>query len=78
MKTTQYFWRNRTEKEREWIEIAWVQSVMDDPVHVSVQSDGRFRLRGPVPEFGGRYLRVVLLPDNETVHNAFFDNGFRP
>ena len=27
---------------------------------------------------GGRYLRVVLLPDNETVHNAFFDNGFRP
>jgi hypothetical protein len=25
-----------------------------------------------------RYLRVILLPDGETVHNAFFDRGFKP
>jgi hypothetical protein len=25
-----------------------------------------------------RFLRVVLLPDGETVHNAFFDRRFRP
>jgi hypothetical protein len=25
-----------------------------------------------------RYLRVILLPDRETVHNAFFDRRFRP
>ena len=25
-----------------------------------------------------RFLRVVLLADGETVHNAFFDRGFRP
>jgi hypothetical protein len=24
-----------------------------------------------------RYLRVILLDDEETVHNAFFDRGFR-
>jgi len=24
-----------------------------------------------------RYLRVVTLEDGETVHNAFFDRGFR-
>ena len=24
-----------------------------------------------------RYLRVVTLGDGETVHNAFFDRGFR-
>jgi hypothetical protein len=24
-----------------------------------------------------RVLRVVLLPDGETVHNAFFDRSFR-
>jgi hypothetical protein len=24
----------------------------------------------------GRYLRVVTLPDGETVHNAFPDRGF--
>lgn len=26
---------------------------------------------------GGRYLRVVLLSDSETIHNAFFDRGFK-
>jgi len=26
----------------------------------------------------GRWLRVVLLEDSETVHNAFFDRRFRP
>jgi hypothetical protein len=33
-----------------------------------------------VPEPDGsrvRYLRVVTLADGETVHNAFFDRGFR-
>ena len=29
-----------------------------------------------VPEAGGRFLRVILLADGETVHNAFFDRGF--
>jgi hypothetical protein len=24
------------------------------------------------------YFRVVVLADGETVHNAFFDRGFRP
>jgi len=27
---------------------------------------------------GGRWLRVVLLADGETVHNAFFDRDFEP
>jgi len=25
-----------------------------------------------------KYLRVVLLEDGETVHNAFFDQDFKP
>ena len=25
----------------------------------------------------GKYLRVILLEDEETVHNAFFDRGFK-
>ena len=32
---------------------------------------GRVRL-------GGRILRVVTLADRVTIHNAFFDRGFRP
>ena len=31
-----------------------------------------------IPEAEGRNLRVVLLPDGETVHNAFFDRSFKP
>jgi len=30
------------------------------------------------PAMDGRYLRVILLPDGETVHNAFFDRTFTP
>jgi len=30
------------------------------------------------PEMGNRFLRVVLLPDCETIHNAFFDRRFTP
>jgi hypothetical protein len=30
-----------------------------------------------IEEAGGRHLRVVLLEDGETVHNAFFDRSFR-
>jgi hypothetical protein len=32
---------------------------------------------GLIPEVG-KYLRVVTEPDGETVHNAFFDRGFKP
>ena len=31
-----------------------------------------------IQEAEGRYLRVVLLPDGETVHNVFFARGFEP
>ena len=29
-------------------------------------------------EMNGKYLRVVLLADGETVHNAFLDRRFKP
>jgi hypothetical protein len=41
-----------------------------------IQADGRIRPWAPIEEMEGRYLRVVLLPDGETVHNAFFDRSF--
>jgi hypothetical protein len=30
-----------------------------------------------IPEMDNRYLRVILLPDGETVHNAFLDRRFQ-
>ena len=43
-----------------------------------IQRDGRIRRWAAIAEMDGRYLRVILLPDGETVHNAFFDRSFRP
>jgi len=39
--------------------------------------DGRIREWVWVGEIG-RYLRVVTLPDGETLHNAFPDGRFKP
>jgi len=39
---------------------------------------GEIRRWVQVPEMENRYLRVVLLPDGETVHNAFFDRRYAP
>ena len=42
------------------------------------QLDGRYRFWRQIPDLDGRYLRVVLLNDGRTVHNAFPDRGFVP
>ena len=57
---------------------AWIERVIASPEARSVQTDRRVRLWGPVPEYEGRHLRVILLADGQTVHNAFFDRGFKP
>jgi hypothetical protein len=55
----------------------WIERAVQAPVREMVQADGRIRRWTPIPEVGGKVLRVVLLPDGETVHNAFFDRGFK-
>jgi ribosomal protein L1 len=52
--------------------------VVEQPIREVVQGDGRIRRWAQIPERKGRYLRVVLLADGETVHNAFFDRSFVP
>lgn len=54
----------------------WILSVIENPEHEEIQEDGRFRRWGRISDAGDKYLRVVLLPDGETVHNAFFDRRF--
>ena len=76
MKTTAYFDAIRTRPDRAVILDEWIQRAIDSPLREVVQEDGR--LRRWVAEFGNRYLRVVLLADGETVHNAFFDREFTP
>ncbi len=58
------------------IKLEWVQRVIEQPVKEDIQQDGRIRRWAPIAELEGRYLRVILLPDGETVHNAFFDRSY--
>jgi len=78
VKTTAYFDAIRRRPDRSGIQDSWIERAVRFPLKEAVQSDGRIRRWAQVPEAGGRILRVVLLPDGETVHNAFFDRRFTP
>ena len=56
----------------------WIQRVIENPIKETIQQDGRIRRWAAIAEVGGKYLRVILLSDGETVHNAFFDRSFTP
>jgi hypothetical protein len=77
VKFTQYFIHVRTRPDRLEIRDEWIEHVIAKPEAESRQADGRIRLWARIPQAGGRYLRVILLEDRETVHNAFFDRRFR-
>ena len=76
MKFTEYFLHTRRRSDRQWIELAWIERVVNSYVREEVQADGRIRRWARIDEAENRYLRVVLLEDGETVHNAFFDRSF--
>ena len=78
MSVTRYFEAIRSRPDRAIIQDVWIERVIREPVRGSVQTDGRVRRRATVPEMQNRYLRVILLEDGVTVHNAFFDRGFVP
>lgn len=78
MKFTQYFQTLQQRPDRAAIAMEWIQQVVDQPEKELVQVDGRIRRWARIDEVNGKYLRVILLADAETIHNAFFDRGFKP
>ena len=76
-KTTNYFEAMKHRPDRTVIQIEWIERVITEPDKTVTQKDGRIRKWGRVPEMNNRYLRVIMLPDGETLHNAFFDRGFK-
>lgn len=78
MKSTRYFEALRERPDRAIIRDEWIQHVIDHPVKEVIKKDGRIRRWAPIREMDGKYLRVILLSDGETVHNAFFDRSFTP
>jgi hypothetical protein len=55
----------------------WIEHVIQNPLKAEVQSDGRIRRWARIAEMENRALRVILLEDGQTVHNAFFDRSFK-
>ena len=76
MKCTQYFLFIKQRPDRAIIKDEWILETIKNPVETEVQTDGRIRKWKFIKE-AGKYLRVVLLDDGETVHNAFFDRNFK-
>jgi len=76
------FWRTRyfafdILARRDCLDPIEIQRIVRRPERRQVQANGRIRLWGYAASLGG-YLRVVLLSDGQTVHNAFYDEDYRP
>lgn len=76
MKFTQYFLYTRQRKDRKQIKLEWIEQAVNDPVKTYIQRDGRIRKWAYINE-AEKYLRVILLEDGLTIHNAFFDGSFK-
>jgi len=76
VKTTSYFLHTRSRPDRAIIQDEWIERVVHHPLREARQSDGRIRRWARIPEMDDRALRVILLEDGETIHNAFFDRDF--
>jgi hypothetical protein len=54
----------------------WIIYVIQLPEKTEFQTDGPIQKWAWIAE-ESKYLRVILLEDGETVHNAFFDRSFQ-
>ena len=76
MKTTGYF-ENDVRPRRDYLRTEWIERTIAQPEYTDVQSDGRIRFWKFIPELD-KFLRVITLPDGETILNAFPDRSFKP
>jgi hypothetical protein len=66
----------RQRPDRMKIRDEWIESAIQDSQEEKVQTDGRIR-RWTWVEEESNFLRVILLEDGVTVHNAFFDRDYK-
>ena len=76
MKFTQYFLHIRRRPDRAKIRLEWIEDTAKNADYSEVQSDRRIRKWKKIQE-EDKFLRVILLADGKTIHNAFFDRRFK-
>ncbi|MBN8247089.1 MAG: hypothetical protein J0L84_06555 [Verrucomicrobia bacterium] len=75
---TEYF-TNKVLTKRPYLTPEMCIRVVRQPERKEMQDDGeRVRFWARVEELDGRYLRVVTLADEMTIHNAFPDRRYKP
>mgnify|MGYP001346937246 CR=1 FL=1 len=76
METTQYF-DNDVLPARPEIKacLSFVENALTEYHSIEKQTDGRTRRWVSVPE-REKYIRVIVEPDGETIHNALFDSNY--
>ncbi len=75
MKATRYF-EEQVLMKRTYLNLEMCVNVVSNPLKKEIQEDGRTRYWGFVPELN-KFIRVVVLEDGETIHNAFMDRNFK-
>ena len=73
---TAYF-ENEVLRKRAYVSKKICITVLQNPIKVERQEDNRYRFWGIIKGHEGKYLRVVTLEDQTTIHNAFFDRRFK-
>jgi hypothetical protein len=56
--------------------MGWIEETIINPEYTQIQSDGRIRKWRKIKD-QGKFLRIILVEDGETVHNALFDRTFK-
>jgi hypothetical protein len=66
----------RNRQDRKDIPLEWIEFVFNNPDYEEIQADGRIRRWAKIKE-NNKYLRIIILEDYQTIHNAFFDRSFK-
>jgi hypothetical protein len=77
MRFTKYFEYTKLRPDRVDIREEWIAEAFYHPIYEEVQNDGRIRRWAKIPEADNKFLRIIVLVDKETIHNAFFDRSFK-
>lgn len=76
MNFTEYFKFTQSRSDRKDIKLEWIEKAFSSPILEVVQQDGRIRRWAYIKDVN-KYLRIIVLEDEKTVHNAFFDRRFK-
>ena len=68
--------RGYLKEERSYIKPKWISLAIREPDFVEERSEEEVRMWKRIPEFGNKFLRVVVNLKSKVIITAFFDRRF--